>query len=386
MTSSQQLREPAQRLLSLDVARGITIAFMIMVNNNGGRGSWHFMNHAAWNGLTATDLVFPTFVFVMGVSVVFAIEARLARGATRRQLIRHAVQRAVILCVLGVVVNSFPFFELEHMRFYGVLQRIAVCYLAVSLLYLWDRRAWPLAGALLVALVGYWVLVRWVPVPGAGVPGRDVPFMDVRQNLVSWVDRQLFPHHLYRDLPDHNTRDPEGLLSDLPAIGTALMGTLTGIWLRTRRSIPAKARGLAVSTVGSLALGYLWSLWFPLNKNMWTSSYVLVAAGYSLALMTLAYWAVEQKRWRDGWTWMWLVFGSNAIAAYMFSELLPGVLHNVHFSAGGKRTDVIAFLFDHVFAHIPDPGWAAFAYSVSFTAFCFLPAWMLYRRRIFLKV
>jgi predicted acyltransferase len=386
MTSSQQLREPAQRLLSLDVARGITIAFMIMVNNNGGRGSWHFMNHAAWNGLTATDLVFPTFVFVMGVSVVFAIEARLARGATRRQLIRHAVQRAAILCVLGIVVNSFPFFELEHMRFYGVLQRIAVCYLAVSLLYLWDPRAWPLAGALVLALVGYWVLVRWVPVPGAGVPGRDVPFMDVRQNLVSWIDRQLFPHHLYRDLPDHNTRDPEGLLSDLPAIGTALMGTLTGIWLRTRRSIPAKARGLAVSTVGSLALGYLWSLWFPLNKNMWTSSYVLVAAGYSLALMTLAYWAVEQKRWRDGWTWIWLVFGSNAIAAYMFSELLPGVLHNVHFSAGGKRTDVIAFLFDHVFAHIPDPGWAAFAYSVSFTAFCFLPAWMLYRRRIFLKV
>ena len=198
------------------------------------------MNHAAWNGLTATDLVFPTFVFVMGVSVVFAIEARLARGATRAQLVRHTVQRAVILCLLGIVVNSFPFFELEHMRFYGVLQRIAVCYLAVSLLYLWDRRAWPIAAALVVALVGYWVLLRWVPVPGAGMPGRDVPFMDVRQNLVSWIDRQLFPYHLYRDVPDHNVRDPEGLLSDLPAIGTALMGMLTGLWLRTRRSIPAK--------------------------------------------------------------------------------------------------------------------------------------------------
>ena len=138
------------------------------------------MNHAAWNGLTATDLVFPTFVFVMGMSVVFAIEARLARGATRGQLVRHTVQRAVILCLLGIVVNSFPFFELDHMRFYGVLQRIAVCYLAVSLLYLWDRRAWPMAAALVVALVGYWVLLRWVPVPGAGMPGRDVPFMDVQ--------------------------------------------------------------------------------------------------------------------------------------------------------------------------------------------------------------
>src|SRR6476646_6213940 len=224
MTSPAQLREPAGRLLWLDVARGITIAFMIMVNNNGGSGSWGVMNHAAWNGLTATDLVFPTFVFVMGISAVFAIESRLARGATRGQIVRHTIQRAAILCVLGVIVNSFPFFELEHMRFYGVLQRIAVCYLAVSLLYLWTSRAGAIAAALLIALAGYWVLLRWIPVPGAGLPGRDVPFMDVGQNLVSWLDRQLFPYHLYRDAPDHNLRDPEGLLSVIPALATALMG------------------------------------------------------------------------------------------------------------------------------------------------------------------
>jgi predicted acyltransferase len=374
------------RLLSLDVARGITIAFMIMVNNNGGDGSWGFMNHADWNGLTPTDLVFPTFVFVMGISVVFAIEGRLARGATRAQIVRHTLQRAVILCLLGIVVNSFPFFELEHMRFYGVLQRIAVCYVAVSLLYLWKPRAWPIAAALVVALVGYWVLLRWIPVPGAGMPGRDVPFMDVRQNLVSWLDRQLFPYHLYRDAPDHNVRDPEGLLSDLPAIGTALMGMLTGVWLRTHRSIPAKTRGLAGAAAASLALGYLWAIWFPLNKNMWTSSYVLVAGGYSLVLVALAFWAVEQQAWRTGWTWIWVVFGSNAIAAYMFSELLPGVLFNLHVESGGTRTDVIRFVFDHVFARIPDAGWAAFAYAVSFTAVCFVPVWLLYRRRIFLTV
>src|SRR5262245_18867488 len=165
MTTSVQPRETGQRLLSLDVARGITIAFMIMVNNNGGRGSWHFMNHAAWNGLTATDLVFPTFVFVVGISVVFAIESRLAGGATRGQIVRHSSVRALILCLLGIVVNSFPFFELEHMRFYGVLQRIAVCYLAVTLLYLWDSRVWSLAAVLVVVLVGYWMLLRWVPVP-----------------------------------------------------------------------------------------------------------------------------------------------------------------------------------------------------------------------------
>ena len=217
------------------------------------------------------------------------------------------------------------------------------------------------------------------------MPGRDVPFLDVRQNLVSWLDRLVFPHHLYRDAPDHNVRDPEGLLSDLPAIGTALMGMLTGLWLRTRRPLAARTQGLAAAAVCSLALGYFWALWFPLNKNMWTSSYVLVAGGYSLVLLTLTFWAVEQKGWRTGWTWVWLVFGSNAIAAYMFSELLPGVLHNIYVTSEGRRMNVDAFVFTHVFAHIPDPGWSAFAYSVCFTAVCFIPVWMLYRRRIFFQ-
>src|SRR5580692_12642371 len=135
------LPSPVQRLLSLDVVRGITIAFMIMVNNNGGPGSWGFMNHAYWNGLTATDLVFPTFVFVVGASIVFAFHARIKRGATRTQLAWHTVQRAVILLLLGMVVNNFPFFHWEYMRFYGVLQRIAVCYLIVGLFYIWDQRA-----------------------------------------------------------------------------------------------------------------------------------------------------------------------------------------------------------------------------------------------------
>jgi len=376
----------ASRLVSLDVTRGITIAFMIMVNNNGGDGSWGFMNHAEWNGLTATDLVFPTFVLVMGMSAVLAIEGRLARGATRGQIVRHTIRRAAILCVLGVIVNSFPFFELAHMRFYGVLQRIAVCYLAASLLYLWKPRARVLAVALLIALAGYWVLLRWIPVPGAGLPGRDVPFMDVRQNVVSWVDRQLFPHHLYRDAPDHNVRDPEGLLSDLPAIGTALIGVLAGMWLRSRRPVAAQMAGLAAAALASLALGYLWSIWFPLNKNLWTSSYVLVAGGYSVALLALVFWVVEVRGWRTGWTRVWLIFGSNAIAAYMFSELLPGVLYNIHFTSAGAQTDVISYVAERVFARIPGPGWAAFAYSVSFTAVCFLPVWLLYRRRIFLRV
>lgn len=375
-----------RRLLSLDVLRGITIAFMIMVNNNGGAGSWHFMNHAFWNGLTPTDIVFPTFIFVVGVSVVFAFDARLARGANRGELARHTVQRALILIIFGIIVNSFPLFQLAHMRFYGVLQRIAVCYLVVGLFYLYDQRASTKVAALVAALVGYWILVRWVPIPGVGVPGRDVPFMDQTQNLVSWIDRHIFPYHLYLYPPDHNVRDPEGLLSDLPAIGTALIGILTGLWLRSKRSVSAKAAGMAGAAVASLALGYLWSLEFPLNKNMWTSSFVLVAAGYSLALFALTYWAIELRGWSAGWTWPWLVFGSNAIAAYMISELLPSVFYNIHVAVHGIHENAIVWIFMHSFEHIPNIGWATFAYSVSVTAICFVPVWILYRKKIFLKV
>jgi predicted acyltransferase len=387
VTASAPASLPVKRLLSLDVARGITIAFMIMVNNNGGPGSWHFMNHAVWNGLTPTDLVFPTFVFVVGVSVVFAFEARLAKGAARAQLAWHTVQRTIVLILFGIIVNSFPLFHLAHMRFYGVLQRIAVCYLVVGLFYLWDNRVSTKVIALVGALVGYWVLVRWVPIPGVGIPGRDVPFMDMTQNLVSWIDRHLFPYHLYLYSPDHNVRDPEGLLSDLPAIGTALMGVLTGLWLRSQRSLSTKAMGMAAASACSLILGYLWSLEFPLNKNMWTSSFVLVAAGYSLALLTFCFWAVEQQGWRKGWTWPWLVFGSNAIAAYMFSELVPGALDQINVPGGPRgHMNLNAWIFSSVFAHIPDPGWAAFAYSVSFCAFCLIPVWLLYREKIFIKV
>ena len=387
MTNPAFAPNPVQRLLSLDVLRGITIAFMIMVNNNGGPGSWRFMNHAEWNGLTPTDLVFPTFVFVVGASIVFAFDARLA---TRARLAWHTLKRAAILFLLGVVVNSFPFFKLEHMRIYGVLQRIAICYLVVGLLYIWDQRVWTKVAALVVALVGYWVLLRWVPVPGAGLPGRDIPFMDKSLNLVSWLDRLLMPHHLYLEAPAYNLRDPEGLLSDLPAFGTALLGMLTGLWLRARRTVPAKTVGLAAATVACLASGYLWSIWFPLNKNLWTSSYVLVAAGWSLLVLTLAYWVVEQWGWGKGrgkgWVFPWLVFGSNAIMAYMFSELFPTALDSIHFTANGKRTNGLDYLYSHVFAHIPNPGWAAFAYSVTMTAICFLPVWFLYRKKIFVKV
>lgn len=390
MTNPALAPKRAERLLSLDVLRGVTIAFMIMVNNNGGAGSWGFMNHAAWNGLTPTDLVFPTFLFVVGASIVFAFDARLRRGATRIELTLHTLRRGGVLFLLGIVVNGFPAFELDHLRIYGVLQRIAVCYVAVGLFYLWDRRVWTKVAVAAAALAGYWALLRWVPVPGAGMPGRDIAFLEPDLNLTAWIDRHVMPYHLYEDWTTHNLRDPEGLLSDLPAVGTALLGLLTGLWLRGDKTKYVKSLGMAAGSLACLASGYLWSAWFPLNKKMWTSSYVLVAAGWSLAAFAAAYWAIEQKGWGKErgrrWTWPWLVFGSNAIVAYLISELLPGVVGLLRFRAGGRRTDALAWLFNHVFARVPDRGWGTFGFSVTFLAICFVPVWILYRKKIFVKV
>jgi predicted acyltransferase len=382
---------PPMRLRSLDVLRGLTIAFMIMVNNPGGEGAWAEMRHAEWNGFTATDLVFPTFLFVVGASVVFSMQARLNRGESRAKLALHSLRRAAVLFLLGVVVNGFPYFQLGHLRIYGVLQRIAVCYLVASLLYLWDRRSRTKVAFLICLLVGYWILVRWVPVPGAGVPGRDIPLLDKNQNIVAWLDRQLMPGHLYEDAPADDARDPEGLLSDIPAIGTTLIGLLAALWLREKRQARTNAVGLAAGAFVCLAIGYLWSIWLPLNKKMWTSSYVLVAAGWSLLLFSLAYWLIEQRVWgKSGWSkrllWPCLVFGSNAIVAYMISELLGTAIGLVRFTSGGRRDDALSYFYNHVFAHIGDPGWRALAFSVSYTMVCFLPVWLLYRRKIFVKV
>lgn len=380
----------SMRLLSLDVLRGLTIALMIIVNTSGA-GAWAQMHHAEWNGLTATDLVFPTFLFVVGVSIVFSTQARLKRGESRARLARHTVLRAAILFLLGVLLNGFPHYHLEHWRIYGVLQRIAICYLVVGLFYLFDRRVWTKIALLVCLLAGYWVLVRWVPVPGAGLPSRDVPLLDKDQNIVAWLDRQLMPGHLYEDWTTHDARDPEGLLSDFPAIGTALLGLLTGLWLRSEREQKIKALGLAIGSAGCLAAGYLWSVWFPLNKKMWTSSYVLTAAGWSLLVFALAYWAVELRGWgKNGWTkalaWPWLVFGSNAIVAYMISEVLGTIVQLIPLSIAGERTDALAFIDEHVFVYIPDPGWRAFAFSISYAAACFIFVWLLYRKRIFVKI
>jgi len=390
IVDAQAPKAGTARLISLDVLRGLTIAFMIMVNNNGSESTaWWFMKHAQWNGLTPTDLVFPTFLFVVGASIVFAFQSRLAKGATHAELALQTFRRAVILFCFGLIVNNLgtvfyhsPHFAPGQWRIYGVLQRIAICYLIASLFYLWDRRWQTKAAVIVAALVGYFILMRWVPVPGLGTPGVDIPFLDRDANWVAWFDRQIFPSSMLYE----GARDPEGLISDIPALATCLLGVLAGIWMRSKEALPSKAAGLAAGAASLLVSGVVWSIWFPLNKKLWTSSYVLVAAGISMALLALFFWAIEVKNLRGKWMFPFLVLGSNSIAAYMISELLGTLTDWIRISSHGRIVSPFGWIFLKLIDVIPDSGVASFAYSFVFLLICFVPVWIMYRNKIFLKV
>jgi predicted acyltransferase len=377
----------AERLLSVDVLRGLTIAFMILVNNQPGPGAFFELQHAQWNGFTLTDLVFPTFLFLVGLSLVLSTAARLARGASRQTLFLHTLRRSAVLALFGIVVNTFPFQHLDHIRFYGVLQRTALCYVVVGTLCLL-RKGWKDKAAVAVAcLVVYWVLMRYVPVPGFGTPTHEIPINDPNGNLTAWLDRLIFaPQHLYQQV-----RDPEGLLSTLPAISTALYGVLAGMWLRTTRSTMAKAVGLGLAGSAMGMAGLLWNDAFPINKKLWTSSYSLWAGGLSLLLLALAVYAVDVKRWgraglpADAAPAMYkplMVFGTNSILAYMVSELLPPALALIHTADGTVLRVYEVWLRGLIPAH----GWPELVFGLTVVAATWAVVYPFYRKRIFLRV
>ncbi len=381
------------RLLSLDVMRGLTIGLMIVVNDQMGPAPFGELVHAQWNGLTLTDLVFPTFLFLVGLTTVLSMAARQSRGATRQELFLHALRRALLLIAFGFVVNNFPLFHLSTARYYGVLPRIGLCYFVVASLYLLSP-GWRSKVAIAVAcLVGYWALMRFVPVPGFGVPTHGVPINDHDGNLAAWLDRALFSApHLYE-----RTRDPEGLLSTLPALATTLLGLLTGLWLRTNRTTAHKASTIASAGLLLVLAGAAWNPWFPINKKLWTSSYVLTAGGITLMLLALCILVVDLLRvgrapaetddptsgnhpllYRP-----WLVLGTNAILAYMISELLDPILRLIPIRQG---LSLKAALLHAVAKAIPSPQWGSLVYSLLYLLVCWLLVYPFYRKRVFLRI
>lgn len=370
---------PSSRLMSLDLFRGATIALMILVNNAGDEPSSYWpLKHAEWNGWTPTDLVFPFFLFIVGVAMAFSFSSRLQRGASRRELFGHVLWRGLALFAVGMFLNGFPHqYQPASWRVYGVLQRIAICYVISAMLALWaDWRGWMVT--IVACLLGYWILMRFVPVPGFGVPTRDIPLLDPDRNLAAWLDRRLLAGHLYE-----GTRDPEGVLSTIPAVATSLLGMLTGQWLRSPRSARHKALGMALFGLAGVFAGEILNLGFPINKKLWTSSYVVLTAGLALLCLALCYWIVDVKRWRGRWTKPLLVFGMNAIAAYVFAEIISHLLDHMHNRSGLSWQEMI---YQPVFAPLANPANASLLYALAYVLICWLAMWLLYRKGIFLKV
>jgi len=312
---------PSKRLVSLDVFRGLTVAVMLLVNNPGDWGHIYApLAHAEWNGCTLADVVFPFFLFIVGVSLAYALAGAKTSPGRRWATWRSVARRAAVLAALGLFASTWLDFEWATLRIPGVLMRIALVYFLVASLFLVTNWRGQLL-ALLVLLAGYAALLQLVPVPGYG-PANLEP----STNLGAWLDRLVLGEaHLWKE---SRTWDPEGLLGTLPALGTALLGTLAGQWLR-RTSAQAKVPGLLLGAAVLVVAGLVWSQWFPLNKALWTSSYVLFTGGLAAGLLGLLYWLCDVRGSR-GWAGPWQALGVNALAAFFGSSIIARSLNRAH--------------------------------------------------------
>ena len=363
----------SQRLVSLDVFRGITIAGMVLVNNP---GTWEHiywpLEHASWSGWTPTDLVFPFFVFIVGVSIPLAFAKRIESGGSTRDLYLKIIKRTLIIFAIGLFLNGLPYFGLAEYRIPGVLQRLAVCYFFASIIFLNTKVRTQIAIALGL-LVFYWLLVKLVPAPGFAAGD-----LTKEGSLPSYVDRVVFGKHVWAQA---RVYDPEGLLSTIPAISTALIGVLTGTWLRTEKTRYEKAAGMFVVGAVCVAVGWAWNSFFVINKALWTSSYVLFTGGLALQFLSICYWLIDIQGYRR-WAKPFEVFGLNAIALYVVADviaMLLGVIKIGNEPIGG-------WIFTHLFASWASPINASLAMAICFVLVCLGLMWILYNRKIFLKV
>jgi len=364
------------RLVSLDVFRGATIASMILVNNP---GSWAAvyppLRHSAWHGWTFTDMVFPFFLWIVGVAMTLSFAKRVERGDNRLRLFLHAARRAAIIFGLGLVLNGFPHFHLATWRIPGVLQRIAVCYLlatAIFLLTTWRGQAIWIAGL----LAGYWMLMTLVPVPGAGAG-----WIEKDANLAKYVDGLVLGSHMWSQT---RTWDPEGLLSTLPAVATVLFGILAGSLLRSAFTAAEKTAWLFFGGNALVFAGLVMNVWFPINKNLWTSSYVVFMAGLASIVFAGCYWLVDVKGHR-GWSTPFAIYGMNAIAVYVLAGALETLLDLIQVG-GPPAVSLHEYLYDHLFAPLGSPLNASLLWAVCCVLLLYAVAYGMYRRKWFVKV
>lgn len=372
------MNSSSNRLLSLDVFRGLTIAGMVLVNNPGTWSAIYWpLAHAEWHGWTPTDLVFPFFLFIVGVSITLAFGRRMEIDGPKRDLYLKVLRRTVIIFGLGLFLNLFPYFDFSDVRIPGVLQRIAVCYLFASLIFLNTKIRTQLIIAVAL-LIGYCIVMTQFAAPGF-VPGD----LSKEGSLASFIDRKLLGAHIWKQ---GKVYDPEGLLSTIPAIATTLFGILAGHWLRSERTQYEKTAGLFVAGAVAVMIGWAWNPFFPINKGLWTSSYVFFTAGLALQLLALCYWLVDIKGYRR-WAWPFIVFGVNAIALFVGSGLMVKIMGMIRLPLGdGTTTSSQGWIYRNLFLSWASGKNASLAYAIAFILVWLFLMWLLYRKKIFIKV
>ena len=385
MSESSTLIKSPVRLLSLDVFRGLTVAAMILVNNP---GSWSTiyapLKHAEWNGCTPTDLIFPFFLFIVGVSISYALGSK-KDNTSQSKLLFTAFKRALILFGLGLFLNLFPkvFIDpieaLSTVRIPGVLQRIAIVFFITALIFIKTNQKTQLR-LFFGILIAYWALMTLVPVPTIGYAN-----LEKETNLGAWLDRTILTEaHLWKSV---KTWDPEGILSTLPAVATGLFGVLVGTWLR-RKDREESVKISWMFSIGILAviLGLIWDLCFPINKALWTSSFVLYAGGLATIGLALCYWLIDVQGYKKGTTPL-VVYGVNAITVFFLSGLIPRILTLIMVNMpDGTRVNSRVWMYETFYTPYFTPINASLAGAVTFILIWLLILWVMFKRKIIVKV
>jgi predicted acyltransferase len=364
------------RLLSLDTFRGITVAGMILVNNP---GSWADiyppLRHAPWNGCTPTDLIFPFFLFIVGVSIHFGYKDKIEAGLTKKVFFK-ILKRSLIIFSLGVFLSLFPKFNFEVVRIPGVLQRIGVVFFIVSILYLKTNWLTQLRLAVIL-LVSYYLMMTLIPVPGVGPPS-----LEPETNLGAWLDRTLLNGHLWIQ---SKTWDPEGILSTVPAVVTTILGVLTGK-LISREEQPSEKTVWMFFTGGVLiVLGLGWGLVFPINKSLWTSSYVLYSGGIAIQFLACCYWLIDVKN-IQAWAMPFVYYGVNALFVFVASGLLVKILSRVKVEDETGEISVLTYAYKNFYATWLTPVNASLLYALTLVFIFLAILWWMYRKKIFIRI
>ncbi len=375
------------RLISLDVFRGLTIAGMILVNN---AGDWSHvypaLAHVEWNGWTPTDLVFPFFLFIIGVAMPFSFSKRLAKGESRGKLLKHVFARSLMLISLGMLLSGIPNFDFSHRLILNVLQRIGLIYLMAGTIFLFTDVVSQAVVAVSCVVI-YWILMLAVPVPGYGA-GVLAPV----GNMWWYVDKVLLQgwHQHLLVVGQYRLHHAEGILSLIPSISTVLLGSLTGHYLRSGRSGIEKAAGMLVFGNFGILIGSVMAIWFPINKLLWSSSYVVFTAGVALEVLGVCYWLVDVRGFKK-WTQPFLVFGSNAITSFFLSTFVALILDIVFVSVSSPagaavRESLKSVIYNAVFAPLASSYNASMLYSIAYLLLWYGVMYMFYRKKIFIKI